>query len=232
MKPGMTKWLVAFALVGLVAALAISGAIDAISLENLRGQRDWLLRCRNEHPYFTAAIYFAAYVTYSGLAIPGAGVFSLAGGLLFGLGWGTLLVCLASTTGATVACLLARYFLRDWIQNRFRETLVDVNHGFRRDGGFYLLSLRLIPLFPFFMVNLVMGVLPIGVFRYFWISLFGMLPSTFLYVNAGTQLGQINSMGDILSLPILLSFVALGFIPLLGQWIFTSLRRSRNPGKS
>lgn len=232
MKPATKKWLVALALLALVAGLALSGATGALTLDNLRHQREWLLQARAQSPFLTAAIYFGAYVVYSGLAIPGAGVLTVAGGMLFGLGWGTLLASLASTTGASVACLLARYFLRDWIQSRFHDPLIDVNRGFQREGGFYLLSLRLIPLFPFFMINLVMGVLPIPLFRFFWISLVGMLPATFLYVNAGRQLGQVQSLGDIISLPVLVSFAVLGFIPLIGQWIFTWLRRTRVSTKS
>ncbi len=214
------------AVIGIGAlVLLVSGLSGYLTIDSLKAKRDVLLLWRVQNPVLLVALYFFGYVLSTALAIPGASIFTLAGGLLFGLWWGSLLVSLASTTGATVACVLSRYFFGGWIQRRFRDNLVDINRGFQRDGSLYLLSLRLIPLFPFFMVNLLMGVLPIRLTTFFWVSLVGMFPATFLYVNAGTHLGRVNSVGDILSPGILVSLALLGLIPLLGQWIFKLVRR-------
>src|SRR5262249_33433697 len=148
-------------------------------------------------------IYFALYVAVAALSLPFATLLTLAGGVLFGRWLGTLVVSFASTAGATLAFLASRYLLRDFVQRRFGRWLEPINRGVEADGAYYLLTLRLVPAFPFFVVNALMGLTPMRVGTYWWVSQLGMLPATFLYVNAGAELGQIQSARDVLSLPVL-----------------------------
>jgi uncharacterized membrane protein YdjX (TVP38/TMEM64 family) len=142
---------------------------------------------------------------------------TLAGGALFGLLTGTVVISFASTIGATLAFLVSRFLLKDWVQERFKEKLHTINQGIEREGSFYLFTLRLVPVFPFFIINLVMGLTPIRTTRFYLVSQVGMLPGTLVYVNAGTQLAQIDSLKGILSPGLLLSFALLGMFPLLAR---------------
>jgi len=151
---------------------------------------------------------------------------TLLGGALFGLWPGILLVSFASTLGATLAMLVSRYLLRDWVQHRFAGQMRTVNDGVARDGAFYLFALRLMPLFPFFVVNLLAGVTRLGVWRYWWISQLGMLPGAIVYLNAGHQLGQITSLHDILSPGVVFAFTLLGLLPLITRWLFARFSRT------
>lgn len=171
-----------------------------------------------ENPLLAGAIYFAVYVAVTGLSVPGAAVMTLAGGALFGFWYALLLVSFGSSVGATLAFLVSRTLLRDTVQSRFGRPLQAINEGFAKDGAFYLFTLRLVPLFPFFLINLLMGLLPISTWRYYWVSQLGMLPATAVYVNAGTQLGQLDSLAGIISPGLLGSFVLLGVFPLLAKW--------------
>ena len=170
-----------------------------------------------DNPLLAGFAYFCVYVAITGLSVPGAAVMTLAGGALFGFWYALLLVSFGSSIGATVAFLVSRTLLRDWVQARFGRQLQALNAGFAKDGAFYLFTLRLVPVFPFCLINLVMGLLPIGTWRYYWVSQIGMLPATAVYVNAGTQLGQLDSLSGIVSAPLLLSFVLLGLVPLLAR---------------
>jgi len=170
------------------------------------------------HPALAGLLYFVLYVMVTALSVPGAAVMTLAGGALFGFWYALLLVSFASSAGATLAFLVSRLLLHDWVQDRFGRQLRAFNAGFARDGAFYLFSLRLVPIFPFFVINLLMGLLPIRTWRYYWVSQLGMLPGTAAYVNAGTRLGELESMSGIISAPLLLSFVLLAVFPLLAKW--------------
>jgi uncharacterized membrane protein YdjX (TVP38/TMEM64 family) len=139
---------------------------------------------------------------------------TLAGGALLGLFVGTVVVSFASTIGATLACFFSRFLLRDWVQSKFGDKLESVNRGIQREGAFYLFTLRLIPIFPFFIINLVMGLTRMPLFRYYWVSQLGMFPATLVYVNAGKELGKIESVAGILSPSLLVSFAILGLFPL------------------
>ncbi len=150
--------------------------------------REWY----GSNPLLAGLIYFAGYVVVTALSLPGAAVMTLAGGALFGFWYALLLVSFASSIGATLAFLVSRVLLRDWVQKRFGRHLGAVNAGFEKDGAFYLFSLRLVPLFPFFLINLLMGLLPIRSWPFYWVSQLGMLPGTAVYINAGTQLGQLD----------------------------------------
>ena len=188
-----------------------------LTLDNLKASRDALQAQVLSAPLATAAVFFAVYVAAAALSIPGALILTLAAGAMFGLGWGLLLVSFASSLGALLAFLAARYLLRDAIQARFGKALAPINDGVKKDGTFYLLTLRLVPVFPFWLINLLMGLTPMGAGRFYLVSQLGMLAGTAVYVNAGTQLAAIQSPGDILSAGLLGSFVLLGLFPLLAK---------------
>jgi len=180
-----------------------------------------------ENPLLVLAAFFLAYVAVTAASLPGAAVMTLAAGALFGLVVGSILVSFASTLGATLAFLSARYLLRDRLEARFGARLAAINAGLARDGPFYLFTLRMIPLFPFFVVNLVMGLTRMPVLTYMWVSQVGMLLGTIVYVNAGTQLAQIDSLAGIASPAVLGSFVLLGILPWLAKGIVGVLQRRR-----
>lgn len=188
-----------------------------LTLERLKASREALAAQVAARPLVTAAVFFAVYVAAAALSIPGAVVLTLAAGALFGLGWGLLLVSFASSLGALLAFLASRYLLRDALQARFGRALQPIDDGVRRSGAFYLLTLRLVPVFPFWLINLLMGLTPMPAARFYAVSQVGMLAGTAVYVNAGTQLAAIRSPADVLSPGLLASFVLLGLFPLLAQ---------------
>jgi pyruvate/2-oxoglutarate dehydrogenase complex dihydrolipoamide dehydrogenase (E3) component/uncharacterized membrane protein YdjX (TVP38/TMEM64 family) len=198
-----------------------------LSFEQLTAGIDELRSWRAANPLLAAGAFFVAYVLVTGLSLPGAAVMTLAGGALFGFWLALLLVSFASTLGATIAFLVSRLLLRDWVQGRFRRQLRALNEGFARDGAFYLFSLRLVPVFPFFVINLIAGLLPISVSRYYWVSQLGMLPATAVYVNAGTQLGQLEGVSGIISPPLLGSFALLAVFPFLARALVNRIRNRR-----
>lgn len=179
------------------------------------------------NPLLVIGIFFLAYVVFSGASVPGALILTLAAGAIFGVGTGTLVVSFASAIGATLAFLGSRFLLHDAVQARFAERLRPINAGIARDGAFYLFSLRLVPVFPFFAVNLLMGLTPIRTWTFYWVSQLGMLLGTVVYVNAGTQLARIENLRDIASPGLLASFAALGLLPWLGKWIMAAVQRRR-----
>jgi uncharacterized membrane protein YdjX (TVP38/TMEM64 family) len=163
-------------------------------------------------------VFFLAYAGLASLSVPGTAlVLTLAGGALFGVVWGSVLVSFASTIGATVACLLSRFLLREFVERRFPYAVDKINDGIRRDGAYYLLGMRLVPIFPFFIVNMVMGLTRLPPRTFFWVSQLGMLPGTVIFVNAGTQLAQIENAGDILSPEVAGSLALLGIFPLVAK---------------
>jgi pyruvate/2-oxoglutarate dehydrogenase complex dihydrolipoamide dehydrogenase (E3) component/uncharacterized membrane protein YdjX (TVP38/TMEM64 family) len=188
-----------------------------LNLEFFKAQQATIEAYRAEHPILTAAAYFLIYVAVTGLSLPGAAVMTLAGGAIFGLAWGTLIISFASTIGATLAFLASRLLFRDGVQRRFGEKLRTINDGMAREGAFYLFALRLVPIFPFFVINLVMGLTPIRTWTFYWVSQVGMLAGTVVYVNAGTQLAAIDSVGGILSPAIIGSFALLGIFPFVAK---------------
>ena len=179
------------------------------------------------NPLLAGLVYFVVYVLVTALSLPGAAVMTLAGGALFGFWYALLLVSFASSIGATLSFLVSRILLRDWVQGRFGRQLEAVNAGFDRDGAFYLFSLRLVPLFPFFLINLLMGLLPIRVVTFYVVSQLGMLPGTAVYVAAGTQLAQLDSLSGIVSPGLLGSFLLLALFPYLARGALRRLQGSR-----
>lgn len=205
----------------LIAALIISFFVfdlgQYLNLEYLKSQKQSIENYYQNNQLLTMGIYFISYVIMAALSLPGAVILTLAGGAIFGLLTGTLLVSFASTIGATLAFLISRTLLRDVIQKKFGDSLVSFNEGVKKDGAFYLFTLRLVPVFPFFVVNLVMGLTALKTSTYYWVSQLGMLIGTIVYVNAGTQLGKLGSISGILSPALIGSFVLLGLFPLLAK---------------
>jgi dihydrolipoamide dehydrogenase len=186
-----------------------------LSLEYLKARQIELEAYFEAHRVRTLLIFFVIYVVVTGVSLPGAAIMTLAGGAILGLFWGTVLVSFASAVGATVAFLIARFLLRDIVQARFGNRLQAINAGIKKEGAFYLFTLRLVPLFPFFVINLLMALTPMRAKTFYWISQAGMLPATIVYVNAGTQLARIDSLSDLLSPAVLISFALLGLFPLI-----------------
>jgi dihydrolipoamide dehydrogenase len=189
-----------------------------LSLESLKAHQASLHSFYLEQPGIVAVIFAIVYILSTALSLPGATILTLAGGAIFGLGLGVVLASFSSTLGATLAFLASRFFLRDLIQDKFKDKIANVNQGIKKEGAFYLFTLRLVPIFPFFLINLVMGLTSIRTMTYFFVSQIGMLPGTFVYVNAGTQLAKIDSLKGILSPAILFSFSLIGILPLLSKW--------------
>lgn len=219
------------AIIAVLAALVIAyfalGLGQYLSIAGIKEVAAKAAAIQQDNPLAVAAGFFAIYVAVTGASLPGAAILTLAAGALFGVLWGTVIVSFASTIGATLAFLSSRYVLRDSIEARFGERLKAINAGLERDGAFYLFSLRMIPAFPFFMVNLVMGLTRIRTLTFVWVSQLGMLLGTAAYVNAGTQLARIESTSGLLSPTLIGSFVALGIVPWIAKGIIGIIKRRR-----
>jgi pyruvate/2-oxoglutarate dehydrogenase complex dihydrolipoamide dehydrogenase (E3) component/uncharacterized membrane protein YdjX (TVP38/TMEM64 family) len=190
-----------------------------LTLDAIKQQQVGLAAAFAEKPLFIALGFFLIYVAVTALSIPGALLLTLLGGAIFGLVKGTILVSFASSIGATLAFLASRFLLRDTVQNRFGDKLQAINKGVEKDGAFYLFTLRLIPVFPFFAVNLLMGLTKMKTFTYYWVSQLGMLLGTLVYVNVGTELSKISSLKGLVSPTLILSFAALGLLPWIAKLI-------------
>lgn len=198
-----------------------------LTLEFVQGQLNTIENYKNQNFLTVALVYFLGYILITAMSIPGAVLVTLLGGAIFGIFWGTLLVSFASSIGATLAFLVSRFLLRDWVQGKFGDYLAPINRGIERDGSFYLFSIRMVPLFPFFVINLLMGLTPISVSRYYLASQAGMLLGTLVFVNAGSQLSQISSLSGLVSGQVLFSFALLGIFPLVARWIVAIVQRRR-----
>jgi pyruvate/2-oxoglutarate dehydrogenase complex dihydrolipoamide dehydrogenase (E3) component/uncharacterized membrane protein YdjX (TVP38/TMEM64 family) len=223
----LSRLFVAAAVVALVVAFFLLDLGQYLSLEFFREQRSAIDAFYRENTFLTAGIYFAVYVAVTALSLPGAALMTLVGGAIFGFVAGTVLVSFASTIGATLAFLLARFLFRDAVQRRFGPYLRTVNDGVERDGALYLFMLRLVPVFPFFVINLVMALTPMRTLTFFVVSQVGMLAGTMVYVNAGTQIAQVDSLAGILSPQLLGAFALLGIFPLLARWVARGIQRRR-----
>lgn len=231
------RYIVAAIIFLLIVAYFSSGVGSYLTLTSLKQNRDMLAAQFSNSPISVSLIFGLAYVVVTALSIPGATVLTLAAGAIFGLFYGTIIASVSSTLGATLAFLGARYLFRESAERKFRERMSSINQGLQKEGSFYLFTLRLIPVFPFFLVNLVMGLTNFSVLRFFFVSQIGMLAGTLVYVNAGTEISKIESLKGILSPGLLLSFSLLGVIPLISKWIvgyFRSrkhLKRFKKPSK-
>ena len=216
----------------LLLALAIGAfvALDLgryLSFEQLKASQASFDQIYAQQPVMVAAVYFGVYVLATALSIPGAVIITLGGGAVFGLWQGLLLVSFASTLGATLAFLASRFVLREWVEAHFGQRLADINAGVDKEGAFYLFTLRLIPVVPFFLINLLMGLTRMKTWTYYWVSQLGMLAGTAVYVNAGTQLAQLDSVRGILSPALLGSFVLLGIFPLLARRVVAAVQKRK-----
>jgi pyruvate/2-oxoglutarate dehydrogenase complex dihydrolipoamide dehydrogenase (E3) component/uncharacterized membrane protein YdjX (TVP38/TMEM64 family) len=223
----MKKFLILLVLALLAFAFFALDLNRYLTLDGLKGSLAQFEALRADSPVGVALVFFAAYVVATALSVPGAVILTLGAGALFGFSMGTLIVSFASSIGATLAFLASRYVLRDAIQRRFGTRLKTINEGMAKEGTLYLFTLRLVPLFPFFLVNLLMGLTPIRTLSYYLVSQVGMLAGTLVYVNAGTQLAQITSLSGIVSPGLLLSFILLGVFPLLAKKLMKLLQRRR-----
>ena len=198
-----------------------------LTLDSLKSQQAAFEAYYQENTALTLGAYFAAYVIATALSLPGATILTLAGGALFGLWVGIGMVSISSTVGATLAFLASRYIFGASVQSKYKDKLRTINQGIKEEGAFYLFSMRLMPIFPFFLINGLMGLTPMKVTTYFFASMLGMLPGTAVYVNAGTALAGINSLSDILSPSLIASFLALGIFPLVVKWLLKSFKAPR-----
>ncbi|MDP4800944.1 MAG: VTT domain-containing protein, partial [Burkholderiaceae bacterium] len=221
------KVIVVALLAAAVGVFILSDLDRLLSLEALKSSVDHFRQWQAHEPLLVGVGFFLAYVLVVALSVPGAVVMTLGAGAVFGLGWGIVIVSFASSLGALLAFLVARHLLRDWVQERFANRLQAINAGVAREGAFYLFTLRLVPIFPFFLINLVMGLTPLRARTFYWVSQLGMLAGTVVYVNAGVQLAGIDSLSGIISPPVMLSFILLGCFPLLAKAVPDVLRRRR-----
>ncbi len=223
----MKKWLLLITIAILGVAFFALDLNQLLTLDGVQRHLAQFEQWRSDAPLLVVALFFTVYVLVTALSLPGAAVMTLAAGALFGLWWGTLIVSFASTIGATCAFLVARYLLKETVQRRFGERLQALNHGVEKDGAFYLFTLRLMPLFPFFLINILMGLTTLRAVTFYWVSQVGMLAGTLVYVNAGTQLAQLDSLRGILSPAILFSFALLGIFPLLAKKVVEKINQRR-----
>ena len=198
-----------------------------LTLEYAQSQLGAILDYKDQNFTSAAFLYFIIYVMVAALSIPGAAILTLIGGAIFGLGWGLLIASFASSIGATLAFLVSRTLLRDWVQSRFGDYLAPINKGVEKDGNFYLFSIRMVPLFPFFMVNLLMGLTPIKTVSFYLVSQLGMLLGTAVYINAGSELARITSLSGLVSGSLIFSFALLGLFPLIARFIVNSVQRNK-----
>ena len=221
------RLLVLMVLVALIAGFFVFDLAQYFSLPYIKSKQALIESFRVEHPFATAVAFFTIYVAVTGLSLPGAAVMTLVAGAVFGLLWGTVLVSFASSLGATLAFLASRYLLSGWVRDKFGRHLAPIDEGMRKEGAFYLLTLRLVPLFPFFVINLVMGLTRLPTRTFYWVSQLGMLAGTLVFVNAGTQLARIDSAAGILSPALWISFAILGLFPLVAKRLIGMVKARR-----
>lgn len=201
-----------------------------LSLEYIKDTQNQLLTYYSNSPFIVISVFFLFYVAVTALSLPGATIMTLAAGMLFGLTWGVVIVSFASTIGASLAFIIARFILHDAIQKKYADKLERVNNGIKNEGAFYLFALRLVPLFPFFLINIIMGLTPIRLWTFFWVSQVGMLLGTVVYVYAGTELAKISTLSDIVSLRLLIAFSILGLFPIAAKKLLEFIRGKKNHG--
>ena len=223
----MKKAILILVLLSAIVAYFVFDLGQILSLENFKASQVDIVAAKDANPVLYVTGFFILYVAVTGLSIPGAAIMTLIAGALFGVLVGTIIVSFASTIGATLAFLSARFVLRDWVQGKFGERLRAIDEGLEKDGAFYLFTLRLSPVFPFFVINLLMGLTRIKTRTFFWVSQLGMLPATIVFVNAGTQISYIESTAGLLSPTLIASFVALALFPWAAKGIVALVQRSR-----
>ncbi len=226
-RRNLGKIIVAAAVAGIIVAFRAFHLGDYLTLQYIGESQKRFAAIYSGHTVAVVAAYMAVYILVTSISLPGAAILTVAGGALFGLVAGTVAVSFASTIGATLACAVSRFVLRDWVQGKFGDRLKTVNEGIAREGAFYLFTLRLIPVFPFWLINLVMGLTTMRLGTFYWVSQAGMLPGTIVYVNAGRELAKIKSLSEILSPGLIISFAALGVFPIAAKKLLGTYRAGK-----
>ena len=219
-----TKIILVCAIGALLAAYFLLDLGQYLNLEYLKSQKDSLNALYQDNPLLVSLIFFAVYLMVAAFALPAAAILTVAAGATLGFWNGLLVVSFASSIGATIAFLLTRYLFHDAIESKFGHRLSAINKGIEREGAFYVFGLRLVPLFPFVVVNSVLGLTKLNTWTFYWASQIGMLAGTAVFVNAGTQLAEIDSLGDILTLKFALSFALLGVFPILAKYLLKLIK--------
>jgi uncharacterized membrane protein YdjX (TVP38/TMEM64 family) len=227
-----TKLILAAVILAVIAAFFIFDLGQYLNLEYLKSQKDSLNLLYTESPVLVSLIFFTVYVLVAAFNLPAAGLLTVAAGAILGFWNGLLVVSFASSIGATGAFLMTRYLFNDAIQSKFGDRLKTINTGIEREGAFYVFGLRLVPVFPFFVVNSVLGLTKLKTWTFYWASQIGMLAGTAVFVNAGTQLAEISSLGDIASPALLGSFALLGVFPILAKYILNLLKKKTDLDES
>ncbi len=222
------KIAIVIAIIGVIAAFKFFNLGQYFTLSYIKASQESFANLYAENRITVIAAYMGIYILVTALSLPGAAILTLAGGAIFGFWVGLIVVSFASTIGASLACFVSRFLLREWVQGKFGEKLVAVNKGIEDEGSFYLFTLRLVPVFPFFVINLVMGLTKMPIFTFYWISQLGMLPGTAVYVNAGKELAKIDSLSGILSPGLIISFVILGIFPITVKKILSYYKAKRS----
>ncbi len=226
-KKYINKIIIVLVVIGLIAAFRIFNLGDYLSLSYIKESQEKFEIMYTEHRAAVIAGYMGIYILVITLSLPGAAVMTVIAGALFGLLVGTVIVSFASTIGVTLACFVSRFILRDWIQGKFGDKLKTVNEGIEKEGILYLFTLRLIPIFPLWLINLVMGLTKMPLRTFLWVSQVGMLAGTIVYVNAGKELGKINSLSGIFSPTLILSFVILGLFPITAKKLLALYKKRK-----
>ncbi|MEW6001549.1 MAG: TVP38/TMEM64 family protein [Nitrospirota bacterium] len=221
------KIIILLIIISLIVAFKVFNLGQYLTLPYLKESLDRLKDLYEEQRVLVIAGYFLIYVLTTSLSLPGASPLGIVGGALFGFWVATFVVSFASTIGATIACFVSRFLLRDWVQSKFSDKIVKVNEGIEKEGAFYLFTLRLIPVFPFWMINLVMGLTKMSLLKFYWVSQVGMLPGTMVYVNAGKELAKIESVKGVFSPSLLISFALIGIFPLIVKKLVTFYRNRK-----
>ncbi len=221
------KIIIIIFIINLIVVFKVFNLDQYLTLSYIKESLDKFKVLYAEHKILVITSYFVIYILTTSLSLPGASPLTIAGGAVFGLMVGTLVVSFASTIGATLACFVSRFLLRDWIQSKFSDKISKVNEGIEKEGAFYLFTLRLIPIFPFWMINLVMGLTKMPLGRFYWVSQIGMLPGTMVYVNAGKELAKIESIKGILSPSLIISFALIGIFPLIVKKLVSFYRKRK-----
>jgi uncharacterized membrane protein YdjX (TVP38/TMEM64 family) len=223
----LKKFVIVITVVILIAVFELFDLGRYLNLSYLKASQKEFATLYSGHKELIIAGYMTVYILVTSLSLPGAAIMTLAGGALFGLLTGTFIVSFSSSIGATLACFISRSVLRDWVQDRFGAKLKTVNAGIEREGAFYLFSLRLIPVFPFWLINLIMGLTKMPLRTFYWVSQTGMLPGTIIYVNAGKELAKVDSLSGIFSPGLILSFVLLGLFPIATKKLLDFYREKK-----
>ena len=223
----LKKIVILIVIAALIVAVKIFHLDQYLTLSSLKGSLDQLKALYKSHRLMVIAGYFVVYVLTTSLSIPGAAPLGIAGGALFGFWTATLVVSFASTIGATLACFVSRFLLRDWLQSKFGDKIAKINEGIEKEGAFYLFTLRLIPVFPFWMINLAMGLTKMSLIKFYWVSQIGMLPGTMVFVNAGKELAKIDSLKGIFSPSLIISFALIGIFPITVKKLVSLYRSGR-----